>query len=130
MILTAEHLEQLPNHSKVEEMIRTQYPHLYNRYKLIQLKRSHRPENKKVYDKPHDTGEYGTRRRTRPWDNCWFSNKPHIINLTVEDAVRRYPDYMLWCYKNLSIKWSVHTVRLIENTIKRPVYNTTVVTIG
>lgn len=81
---------------------------------LYFYKQSHRPENKEVYDKPNDTGNYGTRRRTRPWDNCWFSNKPHIINLTVEDAIRKHPDYMLWCYNNLNIKWSVHTVRLFE----------------
>ena len=82
--------------------------------KLYYYKQSHRPENKKVYDKPHDTGEYGTRRRSRPWDNCWFSNKPHIISLTIEEAISKHPDYMLWCYKNLSIKWSVHTVRLFD----------------
>jgi hypothetical protein len=117
MIITAEHLEQLPNHPKVEEMIRLHYPHLYSEYKLRQLKNAHRPENKKVYDKPHDTGEYGTRRRSRPWDNCWFSNKPHIISLTIEEAISKYPDYMKWCYKNLSIKWSVHTVRLFEQMI-------------
>lgn len=80
---------------------------------LYYYKKSHRPENKKVYDKPNDTG-YGTRRRTRPWDKCWFSNRYDIIFLTVEQAVRQHPDYMLWCYKNLSIKWSVHTVRLFD----------------
>jgi hypothetical protein len=87
---------------------------------LYFYKQSHRPENKKVYDKPNDTGNYGTRRRTRPWDNCWFSNKPHIINLTVEEAICQYPDYILWCYKNLSIKWSVHTIKLIEASMNRP----------
>jgi hypothetical protein len=100
-------------------------------YQLEQLKQSHRPENKRFDGKLNERAvSYETRKRTRPWDNCWFSNKPHIINLTVEDAVRRYPDYILWCYDNLSIKWSVHTVRLIENRIKRPVYNTTIVTMG
>ena len=87
---------------------------------LYFYKQSHRPENKKVYDKPNDTGNYGTRRRTRPWDNCWFSNKPHIIKLTVEEAICQYPDYILWCYKNLSIKWSVHTIKLIEASMNRP----------
>jgi hypothetical protein len=87
---------------------------------LYFYKQSHRPENKKVYDKPNDTGNYGTRRRTRPWDNCWFSNKPNIISLTVEEAVNRYPDYILWCYKNLDIKWSVHTIRLIEASMNKP----------
>lgn len=91
---------------------------------LYYYKKSHRPENKDVFNKPNDKGNYGTRRRTRPWDNCWFSNKPHIIGLTVEQAVSQYPDYILWCYKNLSIKWSTHTVKLIESKIKRPVYNT------
>lgn len=87
---------------------------------LYFYKQSHRPENKKVYDKPNDTGNYGTRRRTRPWDNCWFSNKPHIISLTVEEALSKYPDYILWCYEKLSIKWSVHTIRLIEASMSRP----------
>lgn len=87
---------------------------------LYYYKQSHRPENKEFNDKPHDTGWYGTRRRTRPWDNCWFSNKPHIINLTVEDAVKKYPDYILWCYNNLNIKWSVHTIKLIESIVTSP----------
>jgi hypothetical protein len=81
--------------------------------KLYYYKKSHRPENKKVNDKPNDTG-YGTRRRTRPWDKCWFSNRYDIIFLTVEEAIRQHPDYMLWCYNNLAIKWSVHTVKLFE----------------
>jgi hypothetical protein len=88
--------------------------------KLYYYKQSHRPENKEVYDKPNDTGNYGTRRRTRPWDNCWFSNKPHIINLTVEQAVRQYPDYMLWCYNNLNIKWSTHAIKLFNSINNRP----------
>ena len=83
-------------------------------YELQLLKHSNRPEYKNFYDKPHDTGWYGTRRRTRPWDNCWFSNKPHIISLTVEEAVNQFPDYMLWCYNNLNIKWSVHTIKLFK----------------
>lgn len=86
---------------------------------LYYYKKSHRPENKKVYDKPNDTG-YGTRRRTRPWDKCWFSNRYDIIFLTVEEAVRQHPDYMLWCYNNLNIKWSVHTVKLFEAIDNRP----------
>lgn len=131
MIITAEHLEQLPNHPKVEEMIRLHYPHLYSRYKLVKLKQSHRPESKRFEGKLNErSSTYETRKRTRPWDNCWFSNKPHIINLTVEEAVSRYPDYILWCYDNLSIKWSTHTVRLIESKVKRPMYNTTIVTMG
>jgi hypothetical protein len=82
------------------------------------LKRSYRPEHQSFPDKPnerHLTEYYETRRRTRPWDNCWFSNKPHIINLTVKEAVSQYPDYMLWCYKNLEIKWSTHTLKLFKS---------------
>ena len=80
---------------------------------LYYYKKSHRPENKEFCEKPNDTG-YGTRRRTRPWDNCWFSNKPNIISLTVEQAIRQHPNYMLWCYNNLNIKWSVHTIKLLD----------------
>lgn len=76
------------------------------------LKQSNRPENK-VFDKPYDKGS-STRRATRPWDNCWFSNKPHIIALTVEQAISAYPQYMLWCYANLRINWSVYTHRLFD----------------
>ena len=101
---------------EIKEMVR-----LYNmtpEEKLYYYKQSHRPENKEFYDKPHDTGWYGTRRRTRPWDNCWFSNKPDIINLTVEEAINKHPNYIYWCYKNLSINWSVHTIKLIEAKFK------------
>ena len=77
------------------------------------LKESNRPENKAFYDKPYDKG--GNRRKaTRPWDNCWFSNKPHIIKLTVVDAINGHPQYMLWCYANLKINWSVYTHRLFD----------------
>ena len=88
----------------------------YLEHKLEELKDSQRPSEKKFPGKPNERnveGEY--RLRTRPWDNCWFSRKPHIISLTVEQALNQYPNYILWCYKNLSIKWSVHTVKLIEN---------------
>lgn len=77
------------------------------------LKESNRPESKAFYDKPYDKGG-NTRRATRPWDNVWFSNKPHIINLTVEQAISAYPSYMLWCYANLRINWSVYTRRLFD----------------
>jgi hypothetical protein len=115
MIITVEHLEQLPDDPRVDEMIRLQYPHLYSEYKLRQFKNAHRPESKRFEGKLNErdtTSE--SRRRSRPWDNCWFSNKPHIISLTIEEAISKHPDYMLWCYKNLSIKWSVHTVRLFD----------------
>lgn len=78
------------------------------------MKLHHRPENKRFYEKPNEHLLAETRKRTRPWDNCWFSNKPHIILLTVEQAIERHPQYMLWCYNNLNIKWSVHTVKLFE----------------
>jgi hypothetical protein len=117
--MNASILELLPSNACMESIIRTKHPELYSQYKLIELKRSHRPEEKRFYDKPHDTGEYGTRRRSRPWDNCWFSNKPHIIILTIEEALNKYPDYIMWCYKNLDIKWSVHTVKLIQSKMER-----------
>jgi len=84
---------------------------------LINLKNSHRPENK-IFDglpnERYSANMYENRRRTRPWDNCWFSNKPDVIVLTVEQAIRQYPDYMQWCYNNLEIKWSVHTIKLFK----------------
>lgn len=92
-------------------------------YALQLLKYSHRPEHKSFPDMPNErvwTWNDEKRRRTRPWDNCWFSNKPEIISLTVEEAVSKHPDYILWCYKNLDIKWSVHTIRLIEASMNRP----------
>jgi|LakMenEpi03Aug12_release.lakeMendotaPanAssembly.Ray.scaffolds.fasta_scaffold825769_2 hypothetical protein len=131
--MNASVLELLPSNACMENIIRTKHPELYSQYKLIELKRSHRPEEKRFYDKPNDTGNYGTRRRSRPWDNCWFSNKPHIISLTIEEAISKHPDYMLWCYKNLAIKWSTHTVRLIESKIQektKTMYNVVEVVIG
>ena len=77
------------------------------------LKKRHRPEMKSFEGKPHERSCL-KRKRTRPWDNCWFSNKPHIISLTVEQAIKAYPSYMLWCYANLRISWSVHTVKLFD----------------
>lgn len=92
-------------------------------YELKLLKHSHRPENKSFPDMPNErkwTWNDETRRRTRPWDQCWFSNKPHIISLTVEQAIVQYPDYILWCYTNLSIKWSTHTIKLLDALKYRP----------
>jgi hypothetical protein len=90
-------------------------------YLIQQLKHSHRPENKDFNGLPNERDTlWETRRRTRPWDNCWFSNKPHIISLTIEQAVRQYPDYMFWCYKNLQIKWSTHTIKLFDSINNRP----------
>lgn len=80
------------------------------------LKDCHRPANKEFIEKPHEMYD-ATRVCTRPWDNCWFSNKPHIISLTLEQAIQKHPSYILWCYLNLTkIKWSVYSVRLIEST--------------
>jgi hypothetical protein len=85
---------------------------------LRQLKKSHRPEMKSFDNKPNErNAPWETRKCTRPWDNCWFSNKPYIVGLTVEQALNMYPNYIIWCYKNLNIKWSVHTVRLIESKL-------------
>ena len=78
------------------------------------LKDSHRPNQKAFYDKPNEFSYPCNRVRTRPWDNCWFSNKPEIINLTVEEAIKQHPKYMLWCYANLNIKWSTHTIKLFD----------------
>ena len=78
-----------------------------------QLKDNHRPYMKSFKGKPNERTDC-IRRRTRPWDNCWFSNKPHIISLTVEQAIKAYPSYMLWCYSNLRINWSVHTIKLFD----------------
>ena len=80
---------------------------------IARMKFAHLPCNKTFYDKPHDTGMF-TRRRTRPWDNCWFSNKPEIIVLTVEQAVKKHPQYMKWIYSNLSINWSVYSIQMLE----------------
>ena len=82
------------------------------------LKDYHRPINKEFIEKPHERNpDEFNRVCTRPWDNCWFSNKPHIISLTLEEALQKHPDYILWCYNNLTkIKWSVYSIRLIEET--------------
>ena len=107
-------LKYFPNSSCMENVIVNKHPELYNEYKLLQYKRSHRPEKKIVYNKPYDNG-IGKRRVTRPWDNCWFSNKPDIISLTVEEAALKHPKYMKWVYQNLTrIKWSVFSIRILE----------------
>jgi hypothetical protein len=81
---------------------------------ISQLKESHKPERKDFYGKPHEKFNY-TRRATRPWDNCWFSNKLDVISLTVEQACIAHPSYMKWIYKNLTyINWSVYSIRILE----------------
>lgn len=81
---------------------------------LMEFKQFHRPDEKKFEGKPHERKDVKRRGRTRPWDNVWFSNRPEIIMLTVEEAIQQHLSYMLWCYANLNIKWSVHTVKLFD----------------
>ena len=80
---------------------------------LMYIKHKARPEFQ-IFDMKNDKGNYGTRRRTRPWDKCWFSNKPQLINITVEEACNLYPSYMKWIYRNLNIKWSVYTIEILK----------------
>lgn len=88
---------------------------------IVQLKNSKRPENQSFPEKKHER-KFGSekRRRTRPWDCCWFSNKPHIIVLTVEEALNKYPEYMLWCYQNLEISWSTYTIKMFDKYNVKP----------
>ena len=113
--MNARLLKTFPSNSCMESIVLRKYPELYKDYKILELQRSHRPELKDFYDKPHDTGMYGnTRRRTRPWDNCWFSKKPEYIVRTVEEVFKMNPGYLLWCYDKLNIKWSTHTIKLFQ----------------
>jgi hypothetical protein len=106
-------IKMSPSNMCTEAYIRNSHPEFYDYYKLVELKRSQRPEEKVFYDKPYDTGFY-TRRRTRPWDNCWFSNKPQYIIRTVEEVFRINPSYILWCYNNLNVKWSEYTIKMLQ----------------
>ena len=72
-----------------------------------------RPEFQ-YFEMKNDYSTNGTRRRTRPWDKCWFSNKPSLINVTVEEACKLEPSYMKWIYRNLHIKWSVYTIEILK----------------
>jgi hypothetical protein len=84
---------------------------------LYKSKKKQRPENKVFDSMPNERdSSYGYKRRcTRPWDNCWFSNKPDVICLTIEQACSYNPSYMKWIYKNLTyIKWSVYSIRILE----------------
>jgi hypothetical protein len=86
------------------------------------LQKNLRPENKIFTDytnKPYDSpSPFRTRRSTRPWDNVWFSRKPYIMILTVEEAIEKYPKDMIWYFNNLlHIKWSVFTVRLVKEKL-------------
>lgn len=80
---------------------------------IYKLKEIHKPYNKEFEGKKNES-IFRNRKRTRPWDNCWFSNKPEIIKLTVEEAIKRHPNYMLWCYANLSVDWSVYTIKMFD----------------
>jgi hypothetical protein len=108
-------VRRIPTISIIEGYILEHYPHLYEDYITVKLKRQSLPEKQQFPGKLNERNTVNEKRKlTRPWDNCWFSNKPHIITLTVEDAIKKHPQYMLWCYKNLSIKWSTHTIKLFE----------------
>ena len=86
-----------------------------NYYQIQKLKAKHRPEEKEFPSMPNERVVYNeTRRRTRPWDNCWFSNKPEYIIHTVEEVFKMNPSYLQWCYNNLSIKWSQHTIKMFQ----------------
>lgn len=61
----------------------------------------------------------GKRNRTMLSHQCWFSNKPHIQALTVEQCIKKHPSYMLWVYEHLSINWSVYVIEQLEE-LKRP----------
>lgn len=50
---------------------------------------------------------------TQLTDKCWFSKQPHIIILTVAEAIIKYPNYILWCYKNLNVRWAITTEKTI-----------------
>lgn len=89
---------------------------------LMELKTRQRPDDKKFVGKPNERRDARKRIRTRPWDNCWFSNKPYMIALTIEEAIKVDPRYLLWCYDNLeSIKWSTHTIKLFEKVKSDPI---------
>jgi len=106
---------QIPICDTIEGYILEHYPHLYEQYIIVKLKRASLPDKQQFPGKLNERNTADEKRKlTRPWDNCWFSNKPHIIALTVEEAIEKYPDYILWCYKNLSIKWSTHTIKLFN----------------
>lgn len=106
---------RIPVCDKIEGYILEHYPHLYEQYIIVKLKRANLPDKQQFPGKLNERNVADeTRKLTRPWDKCWFSNKPHIITLTVEEAIEKYPDYILWCYKNLSIKWSTHTIKLFN----------------
>ena len=88
-----------------------------NNYQIQKLKANNRPEQKEFPSMPNErysANLYENRRRTRPWDNCWFSNKPEYIIRTVEDVFKMNPGYVLWCYNNLYIKWSQHTIKMLQ----------------
>lgn len=108
-------VKRIPICDKIEGYILEHYPHLYKQYMIVKLKKANLPDKQQFPGKLNERNVANeTRKLTRPWDKCWFSNKRHIIALTVEEAIQQQPQYMLWCYKNLSIKWSQHTIKLLN----------------
>ena len=61
----------------------------------------------------------GVRHRTRLNHACWFSKKPEIMFLTIREAMIKYPQYMIWIYRNLSINWSVYCIANFEFLINK-----------
>lgn len=108
-------VSRIPTNDTVEEYIFNYYYHLYSKFLVVKLKKLSIPARNRFPGMPNERkATHETRKLTRPWDSCWFSNKPHIVHLTVEEAINKYPMYMRWCYKNLDIKWSTHTIKLLE----------------
>lgn len=60
------------------------------------------------------SGYYPVRHRTKLEHPCWFSKKPHIQKLSVQQCIENYPNYMLWIYNNLHINWSVRVIEQME----------------
>ena len=60
---------------------------------IQKLKEECRPINNIFPEYPYER-DFADRVCTRPWDFCWFSNKPHIITLTLEQACQKYPNYI------------------------------------
>ena len=105
----------LPISDTIEKIILEHYAPLYNQYMVVKLKRANLPEKQKFPGKLNERNVSNEKRKlTRPWDNCWFSNKPEYITRTVEEVFKLNPSYLLWCYDNLSIKWSEHTIKMFQ----------------
>ena len=68
---------------------------------------------KRAYITPQLYSNSMTHFVTRLNNYCWFSKKPHITCLTVAEAMEKHPNYILWCFDNLHIRWSIKTHRQI-----------------